>query len=743
MYEKKCTELKGSVDSIVYKNEETGFVVLLLDADGEPVTVVGEIGDIDEGESLQLVGEFTSHPKYGEQFKASLCERALPKSQTAIQKYLASGVIKGIGPVLAKNIVQKFGDDVFDIFENEPMRLTEVDGISAKKAMKYSEEFKCKFVVKRLMSYLASNGISASYGVRAYKAWGASAIDMIESDPYCLCSFEVGLPFSKADELGMKMQLPADCENRVRAGIMTVLSRNASAGHSCLPTDKLRELSCNFLQIDAERFDSMLEELHTDHVVAVYNKKNGRTYELLRDYAAAEMNISRRLNIMKNMSYDNSIDFGDVIDIAQEQNGIVYEEIQRKAINTALSIGFLVLTGGPGTGKTTTLNAIISLFQQQGLNVMVAAPTGRAAKRLSELTGFEAKTIHRLLEVQFADGDIPHFTHNEDNTLNCDVMIIDEMSMVDTLLFDALLRALPITCKLVLVGDSDQLPSVGAGNVLKDIIESGVVPTVALKEVFRQASSSRIVTNAHRIIKGENIIRGDCDDFFFFSRTSYDDIRSLIVDLSKDRLPAKYFIDPIESIQIISPTRQGPCGTIELNRILQEKLNPPAQSKREIKTLLYTFRTGDKVMQNKNNYDVIWYRETPDGKENGAGVFNGDIGKILKIDHAMGIVTIDFDGRICSYSTLMLDNIELAYAITVHKSQGSEFDYVIFAACPGYEKLFYRNLLYTAVTRAKRIFIAVGSIGVINYMISNDRRTNRYTCLKEMLAEDNGDEIDI
>lgn len=743
MEKKKCTELKGSVDSITYKNSDTGFAVIMLDADGEPVTAVGEIGDVDEGEELHLIGEFTTHPKYGEQFKVSLCQPALPSTATSIQKYLASGVIKGIGPVLAKSIVSRFGDEVFDIFEHEPLRLTEIDGISKKKAMKYAEEFASKFAVRRLMVYLAENGISSSVGVKAYRAWGAVAMDMIENNPYCLCSFEVGLPFSKADELASRLEFPPESDSRIKAGIVNVLARNGTEGHTCLPLDKLRELSCAFLGIENSRFDEVLEFLHDEHIIAAYTKTNGRIYEMLHDYAVADMNISRRLNIMSQLSYDSKIDYSEVIDIAQEQNDIVYDDVQRKAINTALSTGFLVLTGGPGTGKTTTLNAIIALFQQQGMNVMIAAPTGRAAKRISELTGFEAKTIHRLLEVQYADGDRPHFAHDEDNTLECDVLIVDEMSMVDTLLFDSLLRALPINCKLILVGDSDQLPSVGAGNLLKDIIESGIVPTVTLKEVFRQAQSSRIVTNAHRIISGEEIVRGDCDDFFFFSRTDYEGIHSLIVDLCRDRLPARYYIDPLENIQVISPTRQGPCGTMELNRVLQQSLNPPSKSKQEIKTLMYTFRVGDKVMQNKNNYDIIWKRETSDGFESGAGIFNGDIGIITKINKAIGIITISFDGRMCEYNTLMLDNVELAYAVTVHKSQGSEFDYVIFAAFPGYEKLFYRNLLYTAVTRAKRMFITVGSMGVINYMIQNNRRTNRYTCLKDMLSEDNGDEMDI
>ncbi len=743
MANRDMKKITGCVDSIVYKNEESGYTVLLLDNEGEPVTVVGEIGDVDEGEMLVLFGEHTNHPKYGPQFRASLCERALPTSLREIQKYLAGGVIKNLGPVLAKSIVKKFGLETFDILENHPQRLTEIDGISPRKADRFSEEFKSKFAARRLLSFLAENGISAAFGVRVYKTWGDAALETVKKNPYCMCSVLVGLPFSKADELGVKLSLPQDCDFRIEAGISDILRKNSYEGHTCLPTDRLRATACAYLKIGVERFDEVIEKMHGEHTLAQYSKKSGRTYEMLHSYAEADLNISRRLNIMKQLAFDSRIDYSEVIDTAEEESGIKYEDSQREAINTALAVGFLVLTGGPGTGKTTTVNAILSLFQQQGMNVCLAAPTGRAAKRMTDLTGFEAKTIHRLLEVQYADEETPHFVHDEDNTLDCDVVIVDEMSMVDTLLFDALLRALPLSCKLIMVGDSDQLPSVGAGNLLKDIIESGIVPTVKLKEVFRQAQSSRIVVNAHRIINGEEILRGECDDFYFFSRTDYPSLQTLIVDLCKQRLPSTYGINAVDSIQVITPTRQGPCGVVELNNLLQAQLNPRGGGKAEIKTFYYTFRVGDKVMQNKNNYDIVWKKEKDGVTEKGAGVFNGDIGVITAINKAVGTVTINFEGRECSYNLQMLDNIELAYAITVHKSQGSEFDYCIFAAFKGYEKLCYRNLLYTAVTRAKRMLIVAGSMDAVNMMIANNRRTNRYTCLCEMLREDNGDEMDI
>ena len=737
MLEKEMTFLEGSVDCVVYRNDDNGFAVLTLDVDNEPVTVVGEFGNVEEGDELKLTGEFVNHHKFGLQFKAHLCERALPKSTSAIKKYLSSGVIKGIGPVLARKIVKKFGEDTLEIFENDPDKLLEIDGISPKSLDKIMESYKHVFGVRSLMIFLAKYEIPPTYGVRAWKKWGENAQEAIKKNPYLLCSNGVGYPFSNVEEFARQLEIPNDDVNRVKAGISWVLSENTKLGHTCLPADRLKETTIKFLSIDENTYDSVLNDEISEENIHIYYKNN-RPFVMLNDYYNAEDYISRRLKIMRDLSYDNEIDFSDVIDLAEDQFGITYEEIQRKAINTALSRGFLVLTGGPGTGKTTTLNGIISLFQQQGLNVMISAPTGRAAKRISELTGYHAKTIHRLLEVGYSDGDIPKFLHNENNQLECDVMVIDEMSMVDSLLFESLLRALKFNCYLIMVGDSDQLPSVGAGNVLKDIIDSGIVPTVELKEIFRQAEQSKIVTNAHRIVHGEMIDLSDkSSDFFFFQRLEYEDLQSLVVDLVEKRLPEAYGYDSFEDIQVLSPTRKGPSGTVELNRIIQAKLNPPSKEKSEIKSYLYTFRVGDKVMQTKNNYDITWKRLDDEGDEieQGAGVFNGDIGRITALNRVLGVITIDFEGRICKYNTDMLEDVELAYAVTVHKSQGSEFDVVILSAFKGYDKLYYRNLLYTAVTRAKKLLIIVGSSNRVEYMIKNNRRTNRYTALRNMLCE--------
>lgn len=738
MQDSKLTFLEGSVDCIVYKNEENGFAVLTLDAGGEPVTVVGELGNVEEGEELKLTGEYINHRKFGMQFKAHLCERALPKTSAAIQKYLSSGVIKGIGPVVAKRLVKHFGDKTLDIFDKEPDRLLEVEGISPKNHKKILESYKNVFGVRSLMIFLGEHEISATYGVRAWRRWNSLAQESIRKNPYILCGCGVELPFSQAEKFAESLEIPKDSENRIRAGISWVLSENTRLGHTCLPKDKLKEIALKFLEIDGETFEKVLEYELSEENLHIY-MKGKRPFVMLHEYYEAEDYIARRLKMMRDISYNNEIDFTDVINIAEEQFDITYEEIQRKAINTALSCGFLVLTGGPGTGKTTTLNGIISLFQQQGMNVMIAAPTGRAAKRISDLTGFEAKTIHRLLEVEFSDGERPRFKHNENNILDCDVMIIDEMSMVDTLLFEALLKAVKFNCNLIMVGDSDQLPSVGAGNLLKDIIDSGIVPTVELKEIFRQAQQSKIVTNAHKIVNGEiPDLKDKKSDFFFFQRLEYFELQDLIVELIQKRLPEAYGYDSFEDIQVLSPTRKGPSGTVELNKRIQYELNPPSNEKSEIKTFLYTFRVGDKVMQTRNNYEVTWKKLDEDGNEteSGAGVFNGDIGRITALNKVLGVAVIDFDGRICKYNLAMLEDIELAYAVTVHKSQGSEFDVVILTAFKGYDKLYYRNLLYTAVTRAKKMMIIVGSSKRIEFMINNNRRTNRYTALKNMLCED-------
>ncbi len=731
MNTEKQTTISGMVDSVTYRNEENGFAVITLDYNSEPLTVVGELGNVEEGEELELTGSFTTHPKFGNQFKAEYAIRSLPVEAASIQRYLAGGVVKGIGPVTARNLVKKFGDETLDILEHEPERLSEVEGITPAKAAAFHQEFQKVIGFRSVLMYFTSCKIPAVYGIRLWNKFGAKALELAKDNPYILCGIGIELPFTKAEQLASSSGMLADSFPRIKAGLRYILTENALAGHTCLPLDKLEKLAVSLLKISSESISEAINAEVEEENLYIYIDGN-RKYIMLREYYVAEDYIARRLSIMNSLAYDTGINYDEVIDIAEEENGIVYEEKQRLAINSALSKGFMVLTGGPGTGKTTTLNAVISLYEQQGLKVLICAPTGRAAKRISDLTGYEAKTIHRLLGVRAGIGDYVSFDHNENNPLDCDALIIDEMSMVDTLLFEALLRALPIECKLVMVGDSDQLPSVGAGNILHDIIKSGEISVIALTEIFRQAQTSAIVTNAHKIVKGEMPdLSAKTKDFFFMQRLDFESAADLTVDLCLNRLPNAYMFSPINDIQVLTPTRKGPLGTVELNKLLQAQLNPKHRDKSEIKSFNYTFRVGDKVMQVKNDYDLEWKK----GDEKGTGIFNGDIGIILKLNRILGTMEIDFEGRICSYGTASLDNLELAYAATVHKSQGSEFDAVILPLLGGYDKLYFRNLLYTAVTRAKKLLVIVGSSKRIEYMVNSNFKMNRYTCLAGMLKE--------
>lgn len=732
MIEKELCNLEGSVDSVVYRNEVNGFVVFTLDSGNEPVTVVGEIGNVEEGEELRLTGEYIDHPKFGPQFKAQLCERALPKTAAAIQKYLASGVIKGIGPVSAKRIVKMFGDTTLDIIEHDPDKLLEVEGITKKKVDTISSEFINAFGIRTLMSYLVKFTVSPSYGVKAWKILGKDALEIIKNNPFVLCRYEIELPFVKAQEIADSLDISHEDENRISAGISCVLLENTYSGHTCLPVDKLEDITCRMLEINSEDFYTVLQ-LNIDNGIIIEYIKKARKFIYLRPFYEAESYIAKRMEVMLKFSFDTGINYDEVIKIDESQNDIKYGQLQKEAINTALSKGLMILTGGPGTGKTTTLNAIISLFEQQGEKVFICAPTGKAAKRISEITGYDAKTIHRMLDIQPSDGTKFAFVHDESNPLECDVVIIDEMSMVDVLLFEALLHALPLNCKLVMVGDSDQLPSVGAGNLLKDLIESNTVSVVKLTEIFRQAEKSCIVTNAHKIVNGEMPeLKKKDNDFFFFQRLSFDEVSDTVLELCNKRLPQAYKYSPIDDIQVLCPTRLGPIGTVEFNKKLQAVINPYNKLLPEIKTHTYTYRMNDKVMQTKNNYDIKWVRE----EEKGSGIFNGDIGTIMEVDRLSMSLKINFDGRICIYNNAMIEHLELAYAITVHKSQGSEFNVVIIPLLGGYDKLYFRNLLYTAVTRAKKMLIIVGSSKRVEYMVNNNRRTNRYSCLKNMLEEE-------
>lgn len=733
MEEKQLIKISGTVESIVYKNPSNGYVILELDSEGTFITVVGEIGSVDEGEELYLEGEYVNNPKYGVQFKALICERKMPETAYAIQKYLSSGVIKGIGPALAKNIVDTFGEKSLEVIENNPEKLAKVKGFTKKKIENVRQELQRVFGMKKLMNYLEIYKISPAVAIKAWKKWGQFSLDIIKDNPYALCDFGVDLDFVKADEMAAELEYPSDNPNRIKAGMTYILTENANSGHTCVPTDFLQKTACQFLDISEEAFYKALEEEYNESNLIEYQKKN-RCFTYLSDYYVAESYIVSRLSAMKAFFLDAETDFENEINLVEEENSIKYEELQRKAISLALSKGFLILTGGPGTGKTTTLNAIISLYEQQGMKAVIAAPTGRAAKRISDLTGYTAKTIHRLLEVAYDDGSgIMKFVHNEQNTLDCDVLIVDEMSMVDTLLFAELLRGIKLSCKLILVGDSDQLPSVGAGNLLKDLIDSKTMTVVQLTEIFRQARESCIVTSAHKIVNGDMPdLDNSSKDFFVLQRKDEQTTIETIVDLYKQRLPKAYKYNPTNDIQIISPSRKGTAGTVEINKRIQLEINPPKLGKNEIRGPVYIFRENDKIMQTRNNYDIVWKKED----EIGTGVYNGDIGVITEIRKRDGIIVIDFDGKITEYTTDMLEQIELAYAITVHKSQGSEFPAVIFSIVGVSDKLYYRNLLYTAVTRAKEILVIIGTPEMLGTMLENNRRTLRYSCFKDMLKRE-------
>jgi exodeoxyribonuclease V alpha subunit len=730
MQENNSTQLNGTVESVTFHNEDSGFTVLELNTGDELVTVVGVMAEVCPGEELRLTGSWGNHANYGPQFKAEACERTLPTSTAAIYRYLASGAVKGIGMATARRLVDAFGENTLKIMENEPKRMAEIRGISEAKALRISEEFKKMFGVREVMLFLGEYGITPAEAMRVWKIWGAAAVDRVRQNPYLLCGEGIAIGFDRADAIARAVGMGQDDEMRIRAGAVHVLRHNAGVGHTCLPEDKLIETTAQMLEISPEAAQVSICRLVEDNSVvreALQRPGGPRDFIFIPSLHRAEHYAAGRLKMMVAYPPNPFRDIeGDIARVEQE-TGIHYENLQREAIRKALSQGVLILTGGPGTGKTTTLNAIIRLLKAKNQRVLLAAPTGRAAKRMAEVTGEEAKTIHRLLEVEWDPNNRPVFGRNEHNMLECDALIVDELSMVDSSLFSSLLQALPLGCRLVLVGDSDQLPSVGPGDVLHELIASGMLPTVQLQEVFRQSLKSLIVSNAHKIVRGEMPeLRRRNGDFFFLEDNVRERIRDTIVQLYTTRLPKSYGYSPLSDIQILCPGRKGELGVHELNLRLQEAVNPPQPGKTEITINGLTYRVGDKVMQIKNDYDIPWSRT--DGT-NGTGVFNGDVGILKLIDRPTETIVIVYDDREAVYSFDTAGNLDLAYATTVHKSQGSEFEAVIMPMYPGPPQLYYRNLLYTAVTRAKSLLILVGMDGVVARMVENDRRTKRYSGL--------------
>lgn len=725
------TELHGIVEDIVYQNSDTGYGVIEIDADGMAVTLVGDLAFVKVGEEIAAYGNYVTHPNYGVQFRCDAIERTLPTSATAIMKYLSNGAVTGIGPSTAKKLVKAFGTQTLEVMAREPEKLVEIKGISMEKAKAISSELAQMFGLKETIAEMTALGLSTDDALQLYKVYGLDTSDLVKDNPYLLCGFPVYKDFVFVDGIAEQNGIGDNDPRRIRAGLVNTLRHNAEKGHTCVPTEKLIDNTKEFLLCDR---DAVEIELFAGVEEGFFGHDAQGEYEttFLLDNYQAEKYIAERIRYLAQNEFISKVDADREIDQFEEKNGIVYEELQREAIAASLTSGVVVLTGGPGTGKTTTVNTILALCEKQGNKVALCAPTGRAAKRMSELTGKDAKTIHRLLEVDYGGKGQVKFVHNENNTLKYDLVIVDEMSMVDCQLFADLLKGLKPWCRLVLVGDSDQLPSVGAGNVLRDIISSGVCKTVALEKIFRQAAQSLIVVNAHTILEGRMPDLTKKDNDFFYLPCEKEDVPKLITDLVSRRLPKSYRFDPIEDIQVITPSKLGLSGTAVLNEHLREKLNPPAPDRAEIRMGPFSFREQDKVMVTRNAYEVPWTR---DNGEVGAGMFNGDIGTILKVDKNRDTVYVKVDDRTAEFTFDQLGLLDHAYAITVHKSQGSEFPAVILAVGDTPRRLRYRNLLYTAITRAKRLLIIVGSDQVIQGMVENDGKLLRYTGLERFLLE--------
>ena len=722
----------GTVHSVIFQNAENGYTVLrLLTEEGEVLTVVGCIPCVAPGEHLTVSGVLEQHPQHGEQLRAVELERFLPEDEEEIFNYLSSGVCKGVGPATAQRIVERFGRDTLDILEREPERLTLIKGITAKKAQEIAGSFRRHMGLRRLMEFLARYQLPPVLAMQLRQQYGDAALEMVQENPYLLSSDSCGVEFALTDGIAMSMGIAADSGERLQAAVTFELSHNENNGHVFLPRPKLVAATCQLLQCGQELVEQALDDL-IDRGAVVQERVANVEACYLRRLWEAETSACRRLNGLLAVDADRSGQAARTIEEIQREQGITYAPQQRQAVELAARTGVLILTGGPGTGKTTTVRGIVALFQKMGLDIVLAAPTGRAAKRMSELTGMEAQTVHRLLGMSW--NDATHqvtFTKTEQEPLEADAVIVDEMSMVDLSLFSALLRALRPGTRLVLVGDADQLPSVGAGNVFSDLIRSGRVETVFLREVFRQAEQSAIIRNAHSVNLGEPPrLTNDQGDFFFLCRRDGERTLSTVVDLCRSRLPENMGI-PADQIQVLTPTRKGPSGTVSLNRSLQAALNPPKPDKRELQWGERLFREGDRIMQTRNDYDVVW--EKADGTV-GTGMFNGDVGKIVQIDPSGEWLTVDFDGRTALYGVEQLNEVDLAYAMTVHKAQGSEYRCVVLAAMPAAQSLMVRGVLYTALTRARELLILVGDDAAVRAMAANDRQQRRYSGLRWRLA---------
>ena len=727
----ELTTREGTVQSVIFQNEENGYTVLrLVTEEGELITVVGCIPCAAPGEHLGVSGTWETHPQHGAQLRAEEVERRLPEDAEELISYLGSGICKGLGPATARRLVERFGAETAEVISSQPEKLSLIKGITARRAMEISESFRRHMGLRRLMAFLAQYGLPPVLAIRLRQIYGDGALDAIRRDPYLLSADAGGLPFSAADEIAMSMGFSARSPERLRSALLFELSHNEGNGHVFLPRPKLLAATAQLLG-DEDGVEEALDTLIDEGKVSSETVANVEACYLLRLHEAEDY-ACRKLRNLLSATADVSSRAGRTVDEIEAAQGITYAPLQRKAVELAAEHGVLILTGGPGTGKTTTVRGIVSLFERMGLAIVLAAPTGRAAQRLGELTGREAQTIHRLLGMSW--NEATHevtFTKGEKEPLEADAVIVDEMSMVDLPLFAALLRSLRPGTRLVMVGDADQLPSVGAGNVFSDLIRSGKVETVFLREVFRQAERSAIIRNAHAVNAGEPPrLQNDQGDFYFLCRRDAQRAVSTVVELCRSRLPEKMGI-PVGDIQVLTPTRKGPAGTENLNRLLQEALNPAKPGQPEIRWGERIFRPGDRVMQTRNDYDILWEKE--DGTV-GSGVFNGDVGRIQAIDPAGEWLAILYEDRKALYSLEMLSEIDLAYAQTVHKAQGSEYPCVVLCAMPSAPGLMVRGVLYTALTRARELLILVGDDAAVREMAANDRRARRYSGLRWRLA---------
>ena len=732
MWERSTIE--GTVENVVFQNEENGYTVLsLLTEQGELVTVVGCIPFAAAGEGMTITGIWVNHPTYGVQMTAELVERRMPQEEDAIASYLASGVLKGVGPATAERLVQRFGADTLRVIEEEPEKLSAIKGITAKRATEISAALRSLTGLRRVTEFLGRYDLPVTLAMGLLRAYGDETLEKLKDDPYLLTDERCGVEFSIVDEIALSMGFDADAPCRTEAAVLYELNHNLSTGHVFLPREKLIAATVELLGAEGDSVEKALDDLCERGTVVCRPIANVEGCYLRRMYEA-ERYVARRLSAACGDEWDCGRNVDKIICEIETQQGIAYAPQQRRAVALAAEKGVLLLTGGPGTGKTTSVRGIVSLFDRMGLDTVLLAPTGRAAQRMGQLCGREAQTIHRCLGMSWNEltGEVT-FRKGEKEPLEADAVIVDEMSMVDLELMASLLRAMRPGCRLVMVGDPDQLPSVGAGNVLGDLLRSGVIPAVSLTEIFRQAQQSAIIRNAHAVNCGQPPeLRNTQSDFFFLCRRAPDRLVQTVVELCRQRLPDNMGI-PADQIQVLSPTRKGRCGTAELNRALQAALNPPTADKRQKPWGDVVFREGDRIMQNRNNYDVVW--EKDDGTV-GSGIFNGDVGVIEEIDPSGELITLRFDERTCVYTADLLGQLDMAYAITVHKAQGSEYRAVVLVSSAVAPALMVRGVLYTAITRARELLVLVGDDIVPGQMAANNKQQRRYSGLRRRLKEE-------